>query len=287
MTGHQAGRPRVLRGFPTQEGTWKPVLEESEARRKLKAKPWKLCGRSCPAAWEQAAEVWDEHELQREWEQVGLRSVLTGAVNKEPVKVDFEDKQGKYSVSIHFACHFHALRHWICGDDLNFVRSLHRCNKTSMSGGKTGASFYSSHDDRFLLEALNKPEFDKLVMEANSLFWYFDKVLFEKLPSVLTQVIGLFTVFTSQEWTSGKPLYLAQEDLSYLEAAMFNDTTLLSTLYLMDYSLLLAAVPPEGPPNSGRLSMGIIDYLRAYTVDKKLESAVKTLRCTTQMHFER
>ena len=57
MTGHQAGRPRVLRGFPTQEGTWKPVLEESEARRKLKAKPWKLCGRSCPAAWEQAAEV--------------------------------------------------------------------------------------------------------------------------------------------------------------------------------------------------------------------------------------
>ena len=26
------------------------------------------------------------------------------------------------------------------------------------------------------LEALNKPEFDKLVMEANSLFWYFDKV---------------------------------------------------------------------------------------------------------------
>ena len=48
-----------------------------------------------------------------EWEGQGLREVLTGGVFKE-VKADFEDKQGKYSVLIHFAPQFHALRHWMC-----------------------------------------------------------------------------------------------------------------------------------------------------------------------------
>ena len=39
------------------------------------------------------------------------------------------------------------------GDDLNFVRSLHRCNPTQTSGGKSKAFFYESHDKRFLLKA--------------------------------------------------------------------------------------------------------------------------------------
>ena len=45
----------------------------------------------------------------------------------------------------------------------------------------------------------------------------------------------------------------------------------------MDYSLLLAAVPPDSASSTGRLSMGIIDYLRAYTMDKRVETAFKNL----------
>jgi len=67
-------------------------------------------------------------------------------------EVDFDDKQGKYSVAIHFAPQFHALRHGICGDDLNFVRSLHKCSQINVSGGKTRAAFFLSHDQRFLLK---------------------------------------------------------------------------------------------------------------------------------------
>ena len=71
---------------------------------------------------------------------------------QNPLEVDFDDKQGKYSVAIHFAPQFHALRHGICGDDLNFVRSLHKCSQINVSGGKTRAAFFLSHDQRFLLK---------------------------------------------------------------------------------------------------------------------------------------
>merc|ERR1711959_869949 len=49
-----------------------------------------------------------------------------------------------------------------------------------------------------------------------------------------------------REWTEGKPLTLAPQDLKYLEAAVWNDTLLLSGQSLVDYSLLLAAAPAEG-----------------------------------------
>lgn len=92
-----------------------PAVEENETRRKLKLKGWKTLKTGGAGS-----------------ERPQLREVLVSSVCKEPVKVDFEDKFGKYSVSIHFACQFHALRHWICGDDLNFVRSLFKCQQISV-----------------------------------------------------------------------------------------------------------------------------------------------------------
>ena len=75
---------------------------------------------------------------------------------------------------------------------------------------------------------------------------------------------------------------------SVLVHLRFNDTMLLSTLHLMDYSLLLAAKSPKSTSmSSGQLSMGIIDYLRAYTMDKKVESTIKSLGTSlTQSHPE-
>jgi len=85
-----------------------------------------------------------------------------------------------------------------------------------------------------------------------------------------------------REWTDGKPLCLRASDLQYLEAAVWNDTHMLSRQALVDYSLLLAAVVPnhegaEAENAMGILSLGIIDYLRLYTWDKQLESKVKQL----------
>ena len=61
----------------------------------------------------------------------------------------------------------------------------------------------------------------------------------------------------------------------------------LSNLHLMDYSLLLAAVPSESP-TPGMLFMGIIDYLRIYGGGEKLENVFKTATATlTQRDGER
>jgi len=60
----------------------------------------------------------------------------------------------------------------------------------------------------------------------------------------------------------------------------------LSNLQLMDYSLLLAAVPSSTTP--GMLFMGIIDYLRIYGGGEKLENVFKTATATlTQRDGER
>ncbi|CAJ1327689.1 unnamed protein product [Effrenium voratum] len=111
---------------------------------------------------------------------------------------------------------FHALRHWICGDDLNFVRSLHKCRPASLKGGKTKALFHISHDERLVLKSLQGKELEHVKQEAASMFWYFDKVLFDKWPSVLTQVLGLFTVTaTNKRGQTNTGWYIVQQNIRF------------------------------------------------------------------------
>merc|ERR1712048_1196231 len=97
---------------------------------------------------------WEE-----EWEHLGARSVLTAATPVSPIKLEFSDQGARYQVTIYHAPQFHILRHWLCGDDLNFVRSIHRCNRITPTGGKSRAAFFISHDERFLLKTVNRAEF--------------------------------------------------------------------------------------------------------------------------------
>jgi len=155
------------------------------SRQNLADMPWKRLPGLARSPWED------------EWERQGVRSVLTALPQEQPIRVEFEDKEAKYYVAIHHAAQFHILRHWLCGDDLNFARSLYRCNRIKPSGGKTSAAFFvSQHDRRFLLKAVNRAEFRMLTTpeKAQAMFSYVDQVLFDKVPSVLAHVVGLFSV---------------------------------------------------------------------------------------------
>lgn len=55
------------------------------------------------------------------------------------------------------------------------------------------------------------------------------------------------------------------------------DTKFLADLFLMDYSLLVGV-----DRVSGQLVMGIIDYLRKFTLDKRAEMLVKQVICSVQ-----
>ncbi|KAL6605816.1 hypothetical protein ACP70R_041469 [Stipagrostis hirtigluma subsp. patula] len=67
-----------------------------------------------------------------------------------------------------------------------------------------------------------------------------------------------------------KPIFLRSKAKRRLERAVWNDTSFLASVDVMDYSLLVGI-----DEESKELVMGIIDYLRQYTWDKQLENWVK------------
>ncbi|OAX36749.1 hypothetical protein K503DRAFT_867357 [Rhizopogon vinicolor AM-OR11-026] len=66
------------------------------------------------------------------------------------------------------------------------------------------------------------------------------------------------------------PFYLREHSKRILRGALFNDTKFLEDINVMDYSLLVGV-----DAQTHELVIGIVDYIRTYTWDKKLESWVK------------
>ncbi|CAL5081388.1 unnamed protein product [Urochloa decumbens] len=67
-----------------------------------------------------------------------------------------------------------------------------------------------------------------------------------------------------------KPMFLGNKAKRRLERAVWNDTSFLASLDVMDYSLLVGI-----DEEKSELVVGIIDFLRQYTWDKQLETWVK------------
>lgn len=67
-----------------------------------------------------------------------------------------------------------------------------------------------------------------------------------------------------------KPLYILTHSRTILREAINRDASFLEKNYVMDYSLLVGL-----DTNENVLVLGIIDYIRTYTLDKKIESIVK------------
>ncbi|CAH1155707.1 unnamed protein product [Phaedon cochleariae] len=70
--------------------------------------------------------------------------------------------------------------------------------------------------------------------------------------------------------TCDSPLYILPHSKSVLIAAIQNDTEFLSNRSVMDYSLLVGL-----DSENKELVLGIIDYIRTFTWDKRLETMVK------------
>ncbi len=72
------------------------------------------------------------------------------------------------------------------------------------------------------------------------------------------------------EFIFDSPLFIREHSKKLLRASVYNDTLFLSKLNVMDYSLLV------GIDNENQeLVIGIVDFIRTFTWDKKLESWVK------------
>ncbi|KAI0068031.1 hypothetical protein BV25DRAFT_1986869 [Artomyces pyxidatus] len=66
------------------------------------------------------------------------------------------------------------------------------------------------------------------------------------------------------------PFYVREHSKRILRGALYNDSKFLADINVMDYSLVVGV-----DSNNNELVVGIVDYVRTYTWDKKLESWVK------------
>ena len=83
-----------------------------------------------------------------------------------------------------------------------------------------------------------------------------------------------------RNWIDNSPVNLASVTYNYLQTALSNDTTFLQSLDVVDYSLLLVFREDASKKGNLNVSAGIIDFLRPFTWDKRIESVVKSVNAT-------
>ncbi|XP_060802481.1 1-phosphatidylinositol 3-phosphate 5-kinase [Amyelois transitella] len=202
----------------------------------------------------------------------------------------------------------------VCDIEEGFVRSLSRCVPWAARGGKSGSTFCKTQDDRYVLKEMTKAEWQQFLEFAPHYFNYVINCHQNKLPSLLARILGVYSVggagngvlVMENIWYSCSPnakrfdlkgssrhrlttdtqplsvlmdenllnlrwetpLYVQSHVGSVLWSCIERDTAFLAQHEVMDYSLLLGI-------DKGTLVLGIIDYIRTFTWDKKLEHLVK------------
>ncbi|CAM9117073.1 unnamed protein product, partial [Discosporangium mesarthrocarpum] len=147
-----------------------------------------------------------------------LRSPL-----KAHIKHHFKDTDAKGNASCKFLCHsfwalqFRALRRcylaelggpstrnkqgfekskedvWQEVED-SYIQSLSMAMKWDAQGGKSGATFSKTSDERFVVKSISKTELQMFLDVAPHYFAYMAKAFFHKLPTVLCRIVGVYQI---------------------------------------------------------------------------------------------
>uniref|UniRef100_A0A665WFA7 1-phosphatidylinositol-3-phosphate 5-kinase n=1 Tax=Echeneis naucrates TaxID=173247 RepID=A0A665WFA7_ECHNA len=245
------------------------------------------------------------------------------------IELQFSDANAKFYCRIYYAEEFHKMREEIMeSTEEDFVRSLSHCVNWQARGGKSGAVFYATEDDRFILKQMPRLEVQSFLDFAPHYFTYITGAVQQKRPTALAKILGVYRIGykNSQNNTekkldllvmenlfygrkmaqvfdlkgslrnrnvktdSGKescevvlldenllklihdnPLYIRSHCKAILRAAIHSDAYFLSSHLIIDYSLLVGR-----DDTNDQLVVGIIDYIRTFTWDKKLEMVVKS-----------
>nr|KAJ3421474.1 1-phosphatidylinositol-3-phosphate 5-kinase [Polyrhizophydium stewartii] len=216
----------------------------------------------------------------------------------------FADGTTRMQCEVFFAEEFETLRR-NCGADEQYVQSLARCVKWDASGGRSGSSFLKTRDDWLVVKQLSRPEMDALYKFAPEYFDYMtqaykntstgktvrmDMFVMENLfhDRTISRIFDLKGSMRNRhvqstgkqnqvlmdenlvEFSYESPLFIRANSKAQLNESVWNDTLFLSRLNVMDYSLLVGI-----DNQSKELVVGIVDFIRTFTWDKKLESWVK------------
>ncbi|XP_017562008.1 1-phosphatidylinositol 3-phosphate 5-kinase isoform X4 [Pygocentrus nattereri] len=245
------------------------------------------------------------------------------------IELQFSDASAKFYCRIYYAEEFHKMREEVMeSTEEEFVRSLSHCVNWQARGGKSGAVFYATEDDRFILKQMPRLEVQSFLDFAPNYFTYITGAVQQKRPTALAKILGVYRIGykNSQNNTEKKldllvmenlfygrkmaqvfdlkgslrnrnvktdqgkescevvlldenllklvhdnPLYIRSHCKAILRAAIHSDAYFLSSHLIIDYSLLVGR-----DDATDQLVVGIIDYIRTFTWDKKLEMVVKS-----------
>ncbi|XP_059558937.1 1-phosphatidylinositol 3-phosphate 5-kinase isoform X8 [Myotis daubentonii] len=245
------------------------------------------------------------------------------------VELQFSDANAKFYCRLYYAAEFHKMREVILGSsEEDFIRSLSHSSPWQARGGKSGAAFYATEDDRFILKQMPRLEVQSFLDFAPHYFSYITNAVQQKRPTALAKILGVYRIGykNSQNNTEKKldllvmenlfygrkmaqvfdlkgslrnrnvktdtgkescdvvlldenllkmvrdnPLYIRSHSKAVLRASIRSDSHFLSSHLIIDYSLLVGR-----DDTSNELVVGIIDYIRTFTWDKKLEMVVKS-----------
>ena len=213
----------------------------------------------------------------------------------------------KLQLTAYFAPQFAALRKILLqGNEDDFIASMSRCNPWYPEAGKSGLHFFKTLDDKFVIKELNSAEFRGILDFAPAYFKFMEKSL-RQTPSCLAKILGVFSISIEHVGNDAsklhynviilenlfarrqlhkildlkgastgpeaidEPLLISTDAWEKLHRRLERDCDFLSSdLGVMDYSLVVGM-----DDEKQELVVGIIDYLRTYTLDKHLETIVK------------
>ncbi|KAG7352080.1 thermosome subunit [Nitzschia inconspicua] len=128
---------------------------------------------------------------------------------------DFDEKGQnlcKFVCTTYWATQFHAVREAFLSQNMGskdssaegapstleveraYVLSLSSAYDWAASGGKSGASFARTQDDRFVIKCISRTELQMFLDCAPAYFEYLSKAFFHGLPTVLCKIVGVYQI---------------------------------------------------------------------------------------------
>ncbi|KAL1209475.1 putative 1-phosphatidylinositol-3-phosphate 5-kinase FAB1C [Cardamine amara subsp. amara] len=162
----------------------------------------------------------------------------------------------KFSVTCYFATQFETLRKTCCPSEVDFVRSLSRCQRWSAQGGKSNVYFAKSLDERFIIKQVVKTELDSFEDFAPEYFKYLKESLSSGSPTCLAKILGIYQVSIKHS-KGGKETKM---DLMVMENLFYNRK--ISRIYDLKGSARSRYNPNTSGTDKVLLDMNLLETLR-------------------------
>ena len=79
-------------------------------------------------------------------------------------------------------------------DDEGYIRSLSLASRWNAQGGKSGASFSRTTDNRFVVKHITRTELQMFLDFAPAYFEYMAKSFYHGLPTTLCKILGVYQI---------------------------------------------------------------------------------------------